>query len=128
VGRTISIRFKNGKIDKVTGSKDPRVLAEGRLFAELMTERSDAGTEFRKQLVEKDAARQAQPAKLSPAQFNVMGNAINGRPLKDGIYGAAAHGGFEGTAFSLRKRGLLTKENKLTDAGIAAFRNAETKQ
>ncbi len=57
MGRTISIRFKNNKVDKVTGSKDPRVLAEGRLFAELMTERGPAGDAFRKQLVEKDEER-----------------------------------------------------------------------
>lgn len=122
MGRTISIRFKNNKVDKVTGSKDPRVLAEGRLFAELMTERSHTGDEFRKALVEKAA----KPAKLSPRQFAVLGHAIEGRPLNHGLVGRAAAGGLDGTIVNLRKRGLLTRDNKITDAGIAAYRHVET--
>jgi transcriptional regulator with XRE-family HTH domain len=71
---------------------------------------------------------QPKPARLSPAQFTAMFNVIHGRPLHEGVNGASAHGGFDGTLFSLRRRKLFTIDNKPTEAGLAAFRHAESKQ
>lgn len=44
-------------------------------------------------------------------------NIAAGRPGSHGLYGRSAHGGFCGTMASLRSRGLITADNKLTEAG-----------
>jgi hypothetical protein len=51
MGRTVSIRFKNGKVDKVTGSKDPRVMESARRFGEAFVD-PVSGAEFRKEVAD----------------------------------------------------------------------------
>lgn len=100
---------------------------------EMMRTQPDLTQKLKKQLKTPivEAAKeepQSKPARLSPAQFIAMFNAVNGRPLRDGVHGASAHGGFEGTLFSLRRRKLFTIDNKPTEAGLAAYRHAEKRQ
>jgi hypothetical protein len=47
MGRTISIRFKNGKVDKITPLKDPHEAAAARAFAEAFIDDGDLGKETR---------------------------------------------------------------------------------
>lgn len=44
-------------------------------------------------------------------------NIAAGRPASHGLYGCSAYGGFRGTIASLYRRGLVTAEHNLTEAG-----------
>lgn len=45
-------------------------------------------------------------------------NIAAGRPASHGLYGSSVYGGYRGTITSLRRRGLVTAENNLTEAGL----------
>lgn len=44
-------------------------------------------------------------------------NIAAGRAANHGLYGMSAHGGHTGTMLALKKNGLVTENNQLTDAG-----------
>lgn len=44
-------------------------------------------------------------------------NIAAGRTASHGLYGMSAFGGFRGTILALKKNGLVTENNQLTDAG-----------
>lgn len=60
--------------------------------------------------------------KLSIPQYGMLSKIARGRGPFNGLSGAAAHGGAQGTLASLHRRGLIDADNQITPAGRAALR------
>lgn len=56
------------------------------------------------------------PMRLSPAQVRALLSIYRGRPWSH-LYGRSMHGAAGQTARSLRKLGLITRDDELTEAG-----------
>jgi len=63
--------------------------------------------------------------KVSEAQKRVLGHLEAGRQAHHHCRSNSDWGGLSHTLIALRKRGLLDKDGRLTDAGRAAIRPAE---
>ncbi len=57
------------------------------------------------------------PRALSPAQIAVLHNLAAGRDSAHGLVGRSAHGAHYGVVASLMKRGLVSDDRTITDAG-----------
>lgn len=58
---------------------------------------------------------------LTGAMEKALLNALRGRQLSDGLKGRSAHGGLSKTVLALRRRGLLDRQNRITERGTAAL-------
>lgn len=59
--------------------------------------------------------------KLSPAQRKMLQHAEKGEDLTTGLRGRSAFGGATRTIASLKKRGFIDRDYKITEAGKAAL-------
>lgn len=61
-------------------------------------------------------------SKLSPAQRQMLHNAVHGKPLHAGLHGNSTKPGLNNTAQALHRRGLLEGiDHRPTDSGRAYF-------
>ena len=63
--------------------------------------------------------------RLSPTMLRVLGDMIAGRGTHYRCYGLAEHGGRSSVLGSLYRRGLISRDYQVTDAGRAAVLEAQ---